>query len=260
MIRTKKGFTLIELLVVIAIIAILAAILYPVFAQARNKAKQATCLSNIKQIMLAQLMYMEDWDGRMTPPTKWIPDETDFDPANGVYQLTWNRQLIPYLKSTGLFRCPILNIPYQDPGWGQFLNNSPAYQIALNNGGGAGSYQYIIDADYFYQWYPLFGPVLPNWPPWFQLTAGTWDPSKVAVFTENIRPNKGVGPYALLNMIVKATSMYIDWSELPHNNGMNWAFLDGHAKWLNFDTTLRVANDPLGNGVIQYFLWVGGTP
>ena len=61
----KKGFTLIELLVVIAIIAILAAILFPVFARAREKARQSTCLSNVKQIGLAILMYVQDYDERM---------------------------------------------------------------------------------------------------------------------------------------------------------------------------------------------------
>src|SRR5437870_10743090 len=60
----RKGFTLIELLVVIAIIAILAAILFPVFAQAREKARQATCLSNLKQMGLAEMMYAQDYDER----------------------------------------------------------------------------------------------------------------------------------------------------------------------------------------------------
>ena len=63
--RSRRGFTLIELLVVIAIIAILAAILFPVFAQARDKARMATCLSNCKQIGLATMMYAQDYDERL---------------------------------------------------------------------------------------------------------------------------------------------------------------------------------------------------
>ena len=64
---TRKGFTLIELLVVIAIIAILAAILFPVFARAREKARQTSCLNNVKQLSLAVLMYAQDYDERMSP-------------------------------------------------------------------------------------------------------------------------------------------------------------------------------------------------
>ncbi len=71
----RKGFTLIELLVVIAIIAILAAILFPVFAKAREKARQTSCLSNMKQIGLASMMYAQDYDERLPgscgPRTDW---------------------------------------------------------------------------------------------------------------------------------------------------------------------------------------------
>jgi prepilin-type N-terminal cleavage/methylation domain-containing protein len=74
----RKGFTLIELLVVIAIIAILAAILFPVFARAREKARQTSCVSNLKQVALASLMYTQDYDE--CPPGQLMPR-----PGSGYY-------------------------------------------------------------------------------------------------------------------------------------------------------------------------------
>lgn len=108
--RTKRlgGFTLIELLVVIAIIAILAAILFPVFAQARERARAASCLSNTKQLGLAEMMYLQDYDevfwsnpwpgggGNMPPVT---------NPAN-LGTVFWSDLLQPYIKNTGIFDCP----------------------------------------------------------------------------------------------------------------------------------------------------------
>ncbi len=90
--RISKGFTLIELLVVIAIIAILAAILFPVFAQAREKARAITCISNLKQIGMATLMYAQDYD--QTYPNGWHPDGLDGS-HTGVDM--WRISLIPYL-------------------------------------------------------------------------------------------------------------------------------------------------------------------
>jgi len=101
MVTRKRGFTLIELLVVIAIIAILAAILFPVFAQAREKARAASCLSNLKQVGLAASMYMQDYDEVMV---------ISFNSANNnVYDLNsnwWPYLLYPYFKSWGIFVCP----------------------------------------------------------------------------------------------------------------------------------------------------------
>ena len=79
--RTRRGFTLIELLVVIAIIAILAAILFPVFARAREKARQSSCLSNVKQLTLGNMMYAQDYNGHakwMRRPVVWESDMYDF--------------------------------------------------------------------------------------------------------------------------------------------------------------------------------------
>lgn len=91
---TKRGFTLIELLVVIAIIAILAAILFPVFAQAREKARQATCISNMKQMALASMMYVQDYDEAwftMYAPNNIGPDGSDVG--------HWYFRVSPYIKS-----------------------------------------------------------------------------------------------------------------------------------------------------------------
>jgi prepilin-type N-terminal cleavage/methylation domain-containing protein/prepilin-type processing-associated H-X9-DG protein len=96
----RQGFTLIELLVVIAIIAILAAILFPVFAKAREKARQASCQSNLKQIGLALLMYVQDYDER-TPANQW---QNSSYPERQVWTAAYKTQ--PYIKNTQLFACP----------------------------------------------------------------------------------------------------------------------------------------------------------
>lgn len=97
----QHGFTLIELLVVIAIIAILAAILFPVFAKAREKARQASCSSNLKQLALSWLMYNQDYDGRAMAA------------CFGVSDTCWDRRQIgaggclgPYIKNTQILFCP----------------------------------------------------------------------------------------------------------------------------------------------------------
>jgi prepilin-type N-terminal cleavage/methylation domain-containing protein/prepilin-type processing-associated H-X9-DG protein len=104
--KPQSGFTLIELLVVIAIIAILAAILFPVFAQAREKARQASCLSNEKQIGLALIMYVQDYDEQ-------FPAGSKLSYPNGVSNLNyydagvgWAGQIYPYTKNTGIVKCP----------------------------------------------------------------------------------------------------------------------------------------------------------
>ncbi|MBC8101542.1 MAG: prepilin-type N-terminal cleavage/methylation domain-containing protein [Cytophagales bacterium] len=94
-----RGFTLIELLVVIAIIAVLAAILFPVFAQAREKARQAACMSNLKQMSAALRMYIQDSD-------ETFPVADERNEANAFYTTEWQNVIYPYHKSVQIYRCP----------------------------------------------------------------------------------------------------------------------------------------------------------
>jgi prepilin-type N-terminal cleavage/methylation domain-containing protein/prepilin-type processing-associated H-X9-DG protein len=129
--RTRKAFTLIELLVVIAIIAILAAILFPVFAQAREKARQTTCVSNLKQLNLALAMYSQDYD------------ETLMLAQSG--SLRWPQLLAPYVKSRGFVLCPTAD--YSMPVAGTLT-----YQNAINDPVGPSGFN-----DYYYGLYPSYG-------------------------------------------------------------------------------------------------------
>jgi prepilin-type N-terminal cleavage/methylation domain-containing protein len=105
----NRAFTLIELLVVIAVIAVLAALLFPVFSQARDKARQTSCASNLKQIGLAAALYIQDYDERY--PLGHVPAAdplTTFD-GGGDYEPHFIELLRPYIKNSrneGIWRCP----------------------------------------------------------------------------------------------------------------------------------------------------------
>ncbi len=126
--RKQNAFTLIELLVVIAIIAILAAILFPVFARAREEARKTSCLSNLKQIGTAAAMYSQDYDTRLMPP--WI----QVDPSGNTppdVSWTWVGFAQPYIKNKDLTHCP-------DAPAGSAATASKDYSIAFGNSGSYG--------------------------------------------------------------------------------------------------------------------------
>jgi prepilin-type N-terminal cleavage/methylation domain-containing protein/prepilin-type processing-associated H-X9-DG protein len=122
----RRAFTLIELLVVIAIIAILAAILFPVFAKAREKARQTSCLSNHRQIALGIRQYCGDYDGRL-PLYRPIA-------GSNIY---WNHLIGPYVKNTQVFKCPsrghlVYGIGYNYDIWGRtMLIQNPTERIMI---------------------------------------------------------------------------------------------------------------------------------
>lgn len=141
--RTKNAFTLIELLVVIAVIAILAALLFPVFARAREKANQTASLSNVRQLGTGLLLYANDADS-------CFPLETDEPPINGGHSniKTYDMQILPYLKNLNIFKSPSDSVPrYNEDVWDGQLNNKKlnrSYtitnqlftQASVNKGGG----------------------------------------------------------------------------------------------------------------------------
>lgn len=138
----RKGFTLIELLVVIAIIAILAAILFPVFARAREKARQASCQSNLKQIAIACNMYMSDYDNTAPYLNRGPGNQTD-DWVNGspvissTGKYTWAVSFQPYVKNAQIFQCPSRNpqMTRGGCGWHPLRWNTYGINYGAVNGG-----------------------------------------------------------------------------------------------------------------------------
>ena len=226
--RLRRGFTLIELLVVIAIIAILAAILFPVFAQARAKAKQASCASNLKQITLAYMGYVQDYDETF-PPTDYYNSPT----ADANYYVTWINMIDPYVKSgvqgssdksqvKSVFFCPVYDFPTPDRD--PLIANIPGSRGLFSYG----SNSYLMPN---YRNVPNSGAVyMTNFP---LHTLANVDASANTVM---VSPNLGKTPDATgkdttYDLGSNINNAYYMNARTRHNNGANFGFVDGHVKW-----------------------------
>jgi prepilin-type N-terminal cleavage/methylation domain-containing protein len=215
--RRTPGFTLIELLVVIAIIAILAAILFPVFAQAREKARSSTCLSNNKQIGLAVAMYTQDYD------EKYPAQRTDGmkSLAAGGKEGTYYDALIPYQKNQHIWLCPSA-----EPNPGNKSTLTPpamAYHMNGNLITATGLSEAAVAAPANCMLMRESGAGIV----WFE----AW-----------LRPFRG-GCDAIVGWRKPGTD-----KNGPHMNGYNFLLADTHAKWFTDRASLELAQFPEDTG------------
>ncbi len=264
--RHVNGFTLIELLVVIAIIAILAAILFPVFAQAREKAREITCLSNQKQIGLGMIQYTQDNDETFVPCQN--PAGGNGQPGNPV---GWADIIQPYLKSTAVLHCPDDSVPpSQDPAQVPYL---PAPAGSPNPGPYGSAYtSYIYNALMGTQ--PLNGGYYPrNYGAGGMTIAQVLNPSETIVSSdgdagnaENALPygfsfycthridNTNGGAATICGDNPGNFAALSNVADIRHQQGANYSFADGHAKYAKFnavygaDTTFTTGVLPNGGG------------
>jgi prepilin-type N-terminal cleavage/methylation domain-containing protein len=215
--RHSRGFTLIELLVVISIIAILAAILFPVFAQAREKARAAACLSNGKQIALAVSMYSQDHD-------EVLPLAVDLST-----NAWWESSVIPYIRGGGIggiLACPsapsrafAYSMNWSTSGRSQAAMSNPADTILTADGAQAPRLADLEDklpqaGPYFLYTYPGTGEALWTVKPNFQ--TGVGDPNAT------VRPDLPDADADSAQGLMR----------FRHHDGVNATFVDGHTKYI----------------------------
>ena len=215
------GFTLIELLVVIAIIAILAAILFPVFAQAREKARTISCLSNFKQVGLAVEMYKTDYDG--TWPIWWNGVDQAHVEVTG-YGRCWGGVLDPYTKNNQIRKCP--SDPFPTPAGYPPGPTSPSNIMALAVQSMTSNRNIQYDDN---------KPTLPGGNKPAMNDAEITNVARTVGIHECVGCDEG--------RTTPIQDSYTGWwgtnemqyGDTHHNRGGNYVFFDGHAKWLRPD-------------------------
>lgn len=204
----KSGFTLIELLVVIAIIAILAAILFPVFAKAREKARAISCLSNLKQLGNAAMMYSQDYDESYCPHC-----QRDFTDPNSVVTAYWFELLQPYCRSWDVIICP-------------------SHKGAVGGHGHIGSYGYICTGFTMDSSSPNYCGI-----PEYGWISQIEEPSQLIMIGESQKATCRICPDTHTHSFPPVYP-----AQRRHFGGSNYMFFDGHAKWLMYDRTITPVN------------------
>ena len=259
--QTASAFTLIELLVVIAIIAILAAILFPVFAQARSKARAISDLSNIKQIVTSSMMYVQDYDeALMSPALRTCGGAATLNPPNlwSSNWTTWPEQIYPYTKNMQMFTSPGRS---DAPYYGYTINANSSnddfptpYDPAANTGGGTPPGNWndgrCSGPRAEQRFVSLSEAVAPAETIWFHNSVTTvWQEgftnwATLESFFASLSGGDKTDESELqldgsetIGQLLLSGGARVDNSTLikePHrfSQGMNIGFLDGHAKWL----------------------------
>jgi prepilin-type N-terminal cleavage/methylation domain-containing protein/prepilin-type processing-associated H-X9-DG protein len=256
--RSVKAFTLIELLVVIAIIAILAAILFPVFGRARENARRSSCQSNLKQMGLGFAQYTQDYDERM-PMKAW--DDNIF----GRTTTHWQDVIYPYIKSEQLFNCP------SDPFSGSASNSQASsryvYPASARNGVHDQWGSYVINATYVYNGTSCSSPFdLPNDSPLLgtvALASIEDTPGTLLVAESNRTFGSSVlyyggtwdtaGAPAVNNAVEPKAFTFENYYTIHarHLETTNTLWADGHVKAVRLDRLMQRSNR--GTGCLQAF-------
>lgn len=236
-----SGFTLIELLVVIAIIAILAAILFPVFSRAREQARRTACLSNMKQIGTALYMYAQDYD-EILPERYGCNNDAahcggDFETINGIgYVRTWKSMLVPYIKSRDVFKCPSSSAAMH----GTLVNNTTSAGFGENLNYPAG----------YEMWLPDFtsAPIFVNGGSYPQPLAGLPYVAQELIILETHYGWADIGPYLSYcepsgpKCDANSFDGSSSWSSGHAKKAGNIIYLDSHAKYKHYRDTFQ--DDP----------------